>query len=184
MTWSSFPIFSYAASASSRSFRFRPAVTMFRMRALSRATSGKTIGTANTFSSNSRLLNFCASAESPSITGVIGVSLCPMSKPRFTRRFLKYFVFDHSFFTWRGSVSSTSIAAMHDAVVDGVGVPLRSHARGLCPGHVAADDPEGLRERPELDVDLLLDVEVGRDAAASVPEDALSVGVGDVQHRT
>src|SRR5213083_2959674 len=104
---------------------------MFRMRARSFATIGYTMGTAKTPSSNSRLLNCCARAESPSITGVIGVSLCPMSKPIDLRRFLKYFVFDHSFFTWRGSVSRTSIAAMHDAVVDGVEVPLRSHVRDL-----------------------------------------------------
>src|SRR5439155_26235637 len=48
MTFSSLPIFSYARSASSRSARFRPAFTMFRMRARSFATIGQTMGRAKT----------------------------------------------------------------------------------------------------------------------------------------
>ena len=48
---------------------------MFRMRARSFATIGYTIGKAKTPSSNRRSLNRFAVAESPSITGVIGVWL-------------------------------------------------------------------------------------------------------------
>src|SRR6267143_5355251 len=104
---------------------------MFRIRALSFATMGKTIGNANTPSSKSRSLNLFAIAESPNLTGVMGVALLPMSKPSETRFFLKYFVFDHSFFTWRGSVSRTSIAAMHAAATAGGWEPLRSQVRDL-----------------------------------------------------
>src|SRR3972149_10360097 len=102
-----------------------------RMRALSFATIGYTIGSANTPRSNSRWLSFLAIVGSPHITGVIGVSLRPMSKPIETSSFLKYPVFSHSRSTCCGSVSRTSIAAMHDAVVDGGGGPLGRHVRDL-----------------------------------------------------
>src|SRR2546430_16809931 len=104
---------------------------MFRMRARSLATIGYTIGSAKTPSSNRRSLNRLAIAESPSITGVIGVALRPMSKPIETRRFLKYFVLDQSFFTWRGSVSRTSIAAVQAAATAGGGDPPQSHGLDL-----------------------------------------------------
>src|SRR2546422_10489939 len=104
---------------------------MFRMRARSLATIGYTIGRAKTPSSNKRSLNRLAVAESPSITGVIGVSLRPMSNPIETSRFLKYFVLAQSFFTWRGSVSRTSIAAVQAAATAGGGEPLKSHVRDL-----------------------------------------------------
>src|SRR2546428_5652380 len=100
---------------------------MFRMRAWSLATIGYTIGKAKTPSWNRRSLNRLAIAESPSMTGVIGVALRPMSKPIETRRFLKYFVLDQSFFTWRGSVSRTSIAAVQAAATAGGWEPLKSH---------------------------------------------------------
>src|SRR2546426_28558 len=50
-------------------------------------------------------------------------------------------------------------------------------------GDVSTDDAEGLRERAEFDLDFLLDVEVGRDAATTVAEHALAVGVVDIDHR-
>ena len=104
---------------------------MFRMRARSFATIGKTMGRAKTPSSNRRLLKRFAIAESPSITGVIGVALLPMSNPSDTSCFLKYFVFDQSFFTCRGSVSRTSIAAVQAAATAGGWDPLRSHVLDL-----------------------------------------------------
>src|SRR2546430_16690682 len=100
---------------------------MFRIRARSFATIGKTIGKANTPSSNNRSLNRFAVAESPSITGVIGVSLRPMSNPIETSRFLKYFVLAQSFFTWRGSVSRTSIAAVQAPAPARGGGALQRH---------------------------------------------------------
>src|SRR3989454_11663253 len=100
---------------------------MFRMRARSLATIGYTIGSAKTPSSNRRSLNRLAIAESPSITGVIGVALRPMSKPIETRRFLKYFVLDQSFFTWRGSVSGASIAPVQAAATARGGGTLKKH---------------------------------------------------------
>src|SRR5438128_12125088 len=104
---------------------------MFRIRARSFATIGKTIGKANTPSSNNRSLNRFAMAESPRITGVIGVALRPMSNPIETSRFLEYFVLDRSFFTWRGSVSRTSIAAVQAAATAGGWEPLKSHVLDL-----------------------------------------------------
>src|SRR5438309_360848 len=80
---------------------------------------------------DNRSLNRFAIAESPSMTGVIGVALRPMSNPIETSRFLKYFVFDHSFFTCRGSVSSTSIAAVQAAATAGGWEPLSSHVLDL-----------------------------------------------------
>src|SRR5436190_1286303 len=109
---------------------------MFRIRARSFATIGKTIGKANTPSSNNRSLNRFAIVESPSMTGVIGVALRPMSNPIETSRFLKYFVFDHSFFTCRGSVSRTSIAAVQAAATAGGWEPLSSHVLETEPRHV------------------------------------------------
>src|SRR5206468_3277103 len=50
-------------------------------------------------------------------------------------------------------------------------------------GDVASDDAEGLRERPEFDLDLVLDVEVRGDATTTVAEHAFAVGVVDVDHR-
>src|SRR6266540_1941499 len=104
---------------------------MLRMRALSFPTIGYTIGNANTPSSNNRSEKRFAIAESPSMTGVMGVSLRPMSKPNETSLFLKYFVFDHNFLTCRGSVSRTSIAAVHAAVTAGGCDPLRSQVLDL-----------------------------------------------------
>src|SRR2546426_1693017 len=109
---------------------------MFRMRARSLATIGYTIGKAKTPSSNRRSLNRLAVAESPSITGVIGVALRPMSNPMETSRFLKYFVLVQSLLTWRGSVSRTSIAAVQAAATAGGGGPPQSHLPGLLGGEV------------------------------------------------
>src|SRR5256885_12179526 len=104
---------------------------MFRMRARSFATIGYTIGKAKTPSSNRRSLNRFAVAESPSITGVIGVWLRPMSNPIETRRFLKDFVLDQSFFTWRGAVPRASNAAVQAAATAGGCGPLQSPVPGL-----------------------------------------------------
>ena len=57
------------------------AVTIVRSRDLSIATVGKTTGWAKTPSSMSRSLKRPAVSGSPIITGVIGVSEWPVSKP-------------------------------------------------------------------------------------------------------
>src|SRR2546421_11045127 len=104
---------------------------MFRIRARSFATIGKTIGKANTPSSNNRSLNRFAIAESPSKTGVIGVALRPMSNPIETSRFLKDFVFHHSFFTCPGSASRTSLAAVQAAATARGAEPPSNHLLDL-----------------------------------------------------
>ena len=66
-----------ASSANCSSSRVCVAVTMVRTRALPAATVGNAIPCANTPASNSRSDNLIASAPSPTITGVIGLSLTP-----------------------------------------------------------------------------------------------------------
>ena len=78
---SSRPTFANTSSANCSSSRVCVAVTIVRTRALSRATVGKAMPCANTPSSNSRSDSFIASAPSPTITGVIGLSLSPVLKP-------------------------------------------------------------------------------------------------------
>src|SRR5207247_3637477 len=46
-------------------------------------------------------------------------------------------------------------------------------------GDVAADHAERLRERAQLDLDLVFDVEMRRDAPAAVPQDSFPVRVVD-----
>ena len=77
--FSFFPCFSNAESALSQSSFVSPAFIMVRMRDLSRATIGNTIGKANTPSSKSPTLRACALADSPHIAGVMGVVELPMS---------------------------------------------------------------------------------------------------------
>src|SRR2546428_3478325 len=110
MTRSSFPILSYAARASSRSARWRPALTIFLIRARSLATIGYTIGRAKTPSSNRRALNRFAVAESPRLPRVVRVLLCPLLHPNQPQRFLKDFVLDQNFFTWQGAGSWECVA--------------------------------------------------------------------------
>jgi len=97
------PIFSYAASASSRSCRFRPAVTMFRIRALSFATIGRRSGGEHALlEERSRTPRDRRVPEHHRRDRRLAVA---MSKPMETSCFLKYRVFLQSFFTWAGSVS-------------------------------------------------------------------------------
>ncbi len=65
----------------SRSSRVCAADGMTRMRAVPFGTVGNTMAVANTPRSKSFALKFFASPASPMMTGVIGVSLLPMSKP-------------------------------------------------------------------------------------------------------
>ncbi len=87
---SSLPIFSKAPIAKSKSSLVNAAFIIVLILALSRATIGNTIGSANTPSSKSLVLSFLAMPLSPTITGVMGVSLLPMLKPKSFIAFLKY----------------------------------------------------------------------------------------------
>src|SRR5436190_14666067 len=95
------------------------AVTIVRIRALSIATVGKTTGWAKTPSSNRRWLNRPAVSGSPIMTGVIGVSDRPVSKPSRASSALKRFVFDQSRSSSSGSSCITLIAAMQAAATAG-----------------------------------------------------------------
>ena len=74
---------------------------------------------ANTPSANSRSDSFIASAPSPTMTGVIGLSLTPVLKPSVFRPALKNRVFSQSRSMICGSSSSTSSAAMQAAATAG-----------------------------------------------------------------
>ena len=62
---------------------------MVRTRAFPLGTVGNPMPVASTPSANNSRDNSYAFAASPTITGVIGVSLMPVSKPAFVRPFLK-----------------------------------------------------------------------------------------------
>ena len=83
------------------------------------ATVGNTIAGANTPSSNSRRANACVRSSSPVITGVIGVSLAPVSNPSSCSPALNDAVFDHSRSSRSGSSPMTSSASMHAATAAG-----------------------------------------------------------------
>src|SRR6266540_6963049 len=70
-------------------------------------------------SSNSRLLKRVVVSESPRMTGVIGVSEAPVSKPRRESSALNRRVFDHSRSSSSGSSSKTRIASRQAAATAG-----------------------------------------------------------------
>ena len=116
---SSRPTFANTSSANCSSSRVCVAVTIVRTRALSRATVGNAMPCAKTPSSNSRSDSFIASAPSPAITGVIGLSLSPVLKPSGCEPGLEEpGVLPEPLDELR-LLSSTSSAAMHAAATDG-----------------------------------------------------------------
>src|SRR6185503_3182681 len=108
---SSAPTFRKISRANWSSASVCEAVTIVRTLALSRATVGKVMPCANTPSSKSRSESRMARALSPTMTGVMGLSLVPVLKPSACRPALKNLVFCQSFSIHCGSVSRTSIAA-------------------------------------------------------------------------
>src|SRR2546425_3531724 len=105
---------------------------MVRTRHLSAGTVGKTIPCANTPSSNRRLLKRIARAPSPTITGVIGVSLFPVLNPSCCKPRLKKEVFSHRRSTRLLSSSRISKAAIQVATTDGGCEVLKSTGRARC----------------------------------------------------
>src|SRR5438552_4481177 len=96
------PAFSNASAAWSRSFLVCALVTIVRILALSLPTIGNTIGRTNTPRLNISSASLWAFPLSPTMTGVMGVSLCPVSKPSSFNAFLKYRVLSQGFFTSDG----------------------------------------------------------------------------------
>src|SRR5450755_867031 len=94
---------------------------MVRRRALPSATVGKPIAPAKTPSSNNSRENWNALPASPTMIGVIGVSLLPVLNPNFFSLRLKNFVLDQSFLISFSppSESSSSNADWQVAVTDG-----------------------------------------------------------------
>src|SRR5437660_11417044 len=89
------PAFSTASAAWSRSFSECALVTIVRILALSLPTIGNTIGRTNTPSLNISSASLWAFPLSLTMTGVMGVSLCPVAKPRSFNALLKYLVLSH-----------------------------------------------------------------------------------------
>src|SRR5579862_574942 len=116
---SSWPTRSKADTARSRCSSVSAAVTIVRRRAWSRATVGYTTEVAKMPSSNSRPERRIAASESPTMTGVIGVSERPVSNPRRASSALNRFVLAHSRSMSHGSSSMTRIASRHAAATAG-----------------------------------------------------------------
>ena len=83
------PAFRNVSKARSNCSRVWVAATMVRTRAWPFGTVGKPMPVARTPPSNSARESSWASRASPTITGVMGVSLWPVSKPAETRPCLK-----------------------------------------------------------------------------------------------
>ena len=81
------------------------------MRALSRATMGNTMAPAMTPSRPSACVMALAVLDSPHITGMMGVTESPVSKPMLWSSLRKYSVFSHNRAWCSGSLINTSMAA-------------------------------------------------------------------------
>ena len=92
---------------------------MVRIRALSMETVGKTTDVPKTPASNSAWLKRWVSPESPSMTGVIGVSEWPVSKPRRVSSALNRRVLDHSRSISSGSSCMIRIASRQASTTAG-----------------------------------------------------------------
>src|SRR3989454_12592064 len=106
------PAFLNASVAWSRSFLVCALVTIVRILALSLPTIGNTIGRTNTPSLNISSASLWAFPLSPTMTGVMGVSLCPVSKLSSFNAFLKYRVLSQSLFTSNGFFFTSWMAAI------------------------------------------------------------------------
>mmetsp|Transcript_7604 Transcript_7604/g.13709 ORF Transcript_7604/g.13709 Transcript_7604/m.13709 type:complete len:246 (+) Transcript_7604:137-874(+) len=92
---------------------------MTRTLAVPFGTMGKQIAEAKTPSSKSLALKALARSSSPSITGIIGVSEFPISKPSSVKPFFKYSTLDQSFCTLC-SDSPSMFTASTSAAVSGM----------------------------------------------------------------
>ena len=165
------------SSANCSSSRVCVAVTIVRTRALSRATVGNPMPCAKTPFANSRSDSFIASAPSPTMTGVIGLSLMPVLKPRSRRPALKNRVFSHS-----RSMSSRLLEQhvdrrdargghrrrMRGREQKRPGAVIEKLDQRAAAGDVSAQRADRLRQRADLDVDAAVHAEV-IDGAAAVP---------------
>src|SRR5206468_6178585 len=116
------------------------------------ATVGYTMAGVNTPSSHRSPESFTALASSPATTGVIGVSLAPVSKPRSCSPFLKKVVFDHSRSIRSGSSRITSRAAMQAAATGGGALVEKRNGRPRSEEHTSE-----LQSRSDLVCRLLLE---------------------------
>ena len=92
---------------------------MVRIRAFPSGTVGKPMPVASNPSSNSAREKANAVFACPTMIGMIGVSLAPVSKPAALRDARKYSVFFHRSRILSGSCSRMSNAAIQDAATDG-----------------------------------------------------------------
>ena len=154
---------------------------MVRTRALPFATVGKPIPVASTPPANNSRDSWCASAASPTITGVIGVSLMPVLNPAALSPVLKYRVFSHSLLDALGlllqHVERRQARRRHGRRMRG-GKQKRPRAmiQKLDQVAAAADIPaqhaDRFRQRPHLNVHAPMQAEMIDGAAAVPPQHA------------
>ncbi len=127
-------------------------------------------------------------SESPIITGVIGVSERPVSKPSRVSSALKRRVLAHSRSRSSGSSYITRIASRQAAATaggcevenrNGRARWVRSSRRPVDAGDVAAEDADRLRQRADLDGHAAMQPEVVDGAPPVAAEHARGVGVVD-----
>ena len=185
---SSRPTLAKASSANCSSSRVCVAVTIVRTRARSRATVGKAMPCANTLPRTVYPRAASPCAPSPTITGVIGLSLRPVSKPSVFRPAWKKRVLSHSRSMICGSSSSSSMAArqvggdrrrMRGREQERPGAVVQEVDQRAAAGDVAAERADRLRQRADLDVDAAVHAEMIDGAAAVAAEHAAGVRVVD-----
>ncbi len=162
--------------------------TIVRMRARSRATVGKTTDVAKTPSSNRRPENRIVAPESPRMTGVIGVSETPVSNPRSASPAL------NSARVGPERVEQLGLLLEDPDGLDAGGGDRRRMrgreqertssldedlAEGTGARHVTSEHADGLRQRPDLDRDATVEIEMVDAASTRATEDAGRVGVVD-----
>ena len=151
-----------------------------------RAPSGYAIPWANTPSSNSRSDKRIARAPSPTMTGVIGLWLDPMSRPRSPQPLLEETRVGPELFCHLGSCSSTSSARdaggghrrrMRSGEQERPGAVVKELDQRSRSRHVAAQGPERLRQRAHLHVHAAVQAEMVDGTAPVLAEDAAAVGI-------
>ena len=161
------------------------------MRALPWGTVGKPMAMAKTPSSNSRRLNCCASVASPSMTGMIGVWLWPVSKPSCCISAAEQFgILPQPVHQFRRFLQDVDRLDAGGHVGRGHGAGEEEGPAALAQpldddrlaGHQAADHAKGLAQRADLDIDPAVQAEVIDDAAPAAAQHAFAVRVVHHQH--
>ena len=183
---SSRPTFANASSANCSSSRVCVAVTMVRTRALSRATVGKRDALREDAFLEQPSDSFIASAPSPTMTGVIGLSLSPVLKPERLQSGLEEprvlpqplddlrLLLEH---VERRDARGGDGRRMRRREQKRPRAVIEELDQRAAAGDVAAERADRLRQRADLDVHAAVHAEVIDGAAAVPPEHAAGVRI-------